>query len=58
MSAIRGSALWKPKLRWLIRRMAVEALEPSVVQSEADRIEDPVAVAADGAGELDEWFEP
>jgi hypothetical protein len=33
---------------------AVETFEPSVVEAEADRVEDPVAVAADCAGELNE----
>ena len=37
---------------------AVEAFEAPVVQAEADRVEDPVAVAADRAGELDERVEP
>ena len=36
----------------------VEAFEPAVVEAEADRVEDPVAVAADGAGEFDERVEP
>jgi len=33
---------------------AVESFEAAVVQTEADGVEDPVAVAADGARELDE----
>src|SRR5205814_3549613 len=33
---------------------AVEAFESAVVESEPDGVEDPVAVAADRAGELDE----
>jgi hypothetical protein len=37
---------------------AVESFESSVVEGEPDRVEDRVAVAADGAGELDERFEP
>jgi hypothetical protein len=37
---------------------AVEAFEPAVVEAEADGGQDPVVVAADGAGELDEWLEP
>ena len=37
--------------------LAVEALEPRVGEAEADGGEDAVAVAADGAGELDEGAE-
>jgi len=33
---------------------AVESFEAAVVEPEPDRVEDPVAVAADRAGELDE----
>lgn len=32
---------------------AVESFEAAVARPEPDRVEDPVAVAADGAGELD-----
>jgi hypothetical protein len=35
---------------------AVEAFQASVGEAEADRGEDPVAVAADRAGELGEWL--
>jgi len=56
---MRGSAEWKPKLRWLIRRMRLlRSLEAAVVEAESDCVEDRVAVAADRAGELDEWLEP
>ncbi len=37
---------------------AVEAFEAAVVEAESDRGEDAVAVAADGAGELDEQLQP
>src|ERR1017187_6516773 len=37
---------------------AVETFESAVVEAEADGVEDPVAVTADGAGELDERLEP
>ena len=37
---------------------AVETFEASVVEAEADRGEDPVAVTADGAGELYERLQP
>ncbi len=37
---------------------AVEAFGAAVVEAEADGVEDPVAVAADRAGELDEWLKP
>ena len=37
---------------------AVEAFKASVVEAESDRVENPVAVAADCSGELDEWLEP
>ena len=37
---------------------AVEPFEAPVVEPEADGGEDPVAVAADGAGELDERLQP
>ena len=36
---------------------AVEALKASVVQEQANRVEDPLAVAADRARELDERLE-
>jgi len=52
---MRGSAVWKPKLRWLIRRMRLfESFEASVGEAEADRGEDALAVRSDCAGELDE----
>ena len=54
-----GSAEWKPKLRWLIRRiLAVEAFEAAVGEAEADGGEDAVAVAAEGAREPDERAQP
>ena len=37
--------------------LGVESLEPRVAESEADGGEDPVAVLADGPGELDERLE-
>jgi hypothetical protein len=36
---------------------AVESFESAVVEAEPDRVEDPGPVAADRAGELDEWLE-
>jgi len=36
---------------------AVESFESAVVEAEADGVEDPVAIATDGAGELDERFQ-
>jgi hypothetical protein len=37
---------------------AVEAFEAAVVEAKSDRVEDPVAVAADRARELDERLQP
>jgi hypothetical protein len=37
--------------------LVVERLGPSLVDAEADRVEDPVAVLADRLAELDEWLE-
>src|SRR3954468_18740765 len=64
---MRGAAEWKPKLRWLIRRMRL--LRPSrrpvggpgggaVGEAEADGGEDAVRVAADRAREPNERDEP
>src|SRR5687768_10512414 len=54
---MRGSGLWKPKARWLIRRIL--ELRPSRRPFESpDRGEDPVAVLAQGAREPDERLEP
>ena len=38
--------------------LVVERLGAALVDPEADRVEDPVAVFADRFAEPDEWFEP
>jgi hypothetical protein len=58
MCAISGSAEWKPKLRWLIRRMRLaRAFEAAVCEAEPDRVQDAFLVLLQGAGEFDERFQ-